>query len=126
MGRSNRFVPMTPHSLIQFIQSRRFPLGTEKETQAAIEAELRAEGHAFLREHRFSDEDIVDFFFPETGLAAEVKVKKGARAIHAQLERYCGHSEVRSIVLVTNAAMGLPASILGKPARMVSLGRGWL
>ncbi len=117
---------MTPQDLIQFIRTRRFPLGTEKETQAAIAGELAANGHAFLREHRLSDGDIVDFFFPATGLAAEVKIKKGARAIFAQCERYCEHADVKTLVLVTNAAMGLPATILGKPAHLVSLGRGWL
>lgn len=117
---------MTPQALLTFIHARRFPLGNEKETQAAMAGELRREGIAFEREWRLSEQDIPDFFFRSTGLVVEVKIKKGARAIYSQIERYCEHDSVQGIVLVTNAAMGLPRLILGKPAFLVSLGRAWL
>ncbi len=117
---------MTPQSLLAFVNARRFPLGTEKAAQAALEKELRKAGIEHRREFRLSAEDIVDFMFPDTGLVAELKMKKSPGAIYEQCRRYCLHEGVTGLVLVTNAAMGLPPTIEGKPAYVASLGRGWL
>jgi len=116
---------MPPHQIIDFLRRRRFPMGTEKELQAAIEAELAKNGIPHTREHRLTERDIPDFSFAG-GVFLEAKIKGSARAIHAQLARYCEHEEVRAIILATNVAMGLPPEINGKPAYLVSLGRAWL
>lgn len=117
---------MTPQALVAFVNARRFPLGTEKAVQADLSSELTKAGIAHRREFRLSGKDIVDFMFPETGLVAELKIQKSPGAIYDQCRRYCEHDAVTGLVLVTNAAMGLPATIAGKPAYVASLGRGWL
>ena len=38
----------------------------------------------------------------------------------------CGYERVGALVVVTNAAMGFPAAIEGKPIFVHELGKGWL
>lgn len=60
------------------------------------------------------------------GIAVEVKINGSRRDIYRQCERYCVHPEVVGLVLATVRAGALPATIAGKPALVVSLGRAWL
>jgi hypothetical protein len=60
------------------------------------------------------------------GIAIEVKIGGSRRAIFRQLERYCEHKSVGSIVLATNVPMTLPCEINGKPTSIANLGMGWL
>lgn len=102
----------------------RYPLNSEKELQAAIEAHLEFTGTAFTREHILGPGDIVDFMIG--GVAVEVKIKGQRRAIFRQCERYAAHESVLGILLVTNVAMGFPPEVLGKPTAVLNLGRAWL
>lgn len=111
--------------ITRVIQSNRFPLTDEKQTQAQIADALTKAGIVFEREARLSESDIVDFL-TEDGIAVEAKIKGQRRAIFRQLERYATHGNVRAIVLVTSVAMCLPEAIDGKPARVASLSQGWL
>lgn len=117
----------TPTEICRVIAAGRYDLSNEAAVQAGIDQLLvDAFGReAVRREHRLSPFDRPDFMIG--GVAVEVKVR-GARPalIWKQLKRYAAYEAVSAVVLVTNRAMGLPASIDGKPAWYVSLGRAWL
>lgn len=115
---------MTPQQLVQFIQARRFPLTSEKPLQAAIAGEFAAAGIQYEREVDLGGGDIIDFMVGGVGI--EVKIKGQRRAIYYQCARYCEHAEVQALVLATNAAMGMPEKVNGKPVFIANLGRGWL
>jgi hypothetical protein len=103
---------------------RRLPLSNEQALQWAIAGAFDQDGIAYLREHRLSAADVVDFFC--CGIVVEVKIKGSKIAIYRQCERYCRHEEVAGLVLATNLAMTLPPLIAGKPARIADLSRAWL
>jgi hypothetical protein len=104
---------------------QRLPVGDEKLLQDAIANVLAEGGIPFRREVRLNAHDIVDFMI-DGGIALEIKIKGGKTAIYYQCRRYCEHAEVAAIVLATNLAMGLPATINDKPAYVAALGEGWL
>ena len=110
--------------IIHLIQTRRLPLSAEKPLQAALAREFELAGIVAAREVDLGGGDMIDFMIGGIGL--EVKIKGQRRAIYRQCERYCGHDRVVTLVLATNAAMGLPAWIGGKPVHIASLSRGWL
>lgn len=112
--------------ILQILRSGRFDYTTEAELQAAIEGWLEGHGLVFEREHILGPEDRPDFFFIETGIALECKVKGSRMAIYRQLERYAQHCVVRGIILVTGRAMTCPPEINGKPVRVHSIGEAWL
>jgi hypothetical protein len=115
-------------AVIAVLASRRFRLSSEYVLQADIEASLSASGLTFKREHRLSAQDRVDFFGQVDchGIAIEVKIAGGKHEIYRQCKRYCEHSAVTALVLVTNVAMALPQVIEGKPTAVVMPGRAWL
>lgn len=115
---------MTPREIVNFIQCRRWPLTDEKTLQAAMAEELARAGVEASREVNLGDGDIIDFVIGDVGV--EVKIKGQRRAIYRQCERYCQHEEIRSLVLATNAAMGMPSDINGRSILVASLGRGAL
>jgi hypothetical protein len=43
-----------------------------------------------------------------------------------QLARYAAYPEVEFLLLATSRAMRMPATIGGKPCRVLNLGRAWL
>lgn len=108
--------------VLAILRSRRFPLTTEKATQAAVAEAFDAEGIAYEREARLAKGDIVDFRLG--GLVIEVKLAGAKRAIHRQCLRYCAHPEVEALILAT--ARNLPLPGIAKPTFVVSLGRAWL
>lgn len=114
----------TARAIVRLIETLRLPLSREKELQRALTPYLERFGLPVLREHHLIDGDIIDYLVGEVGI--EIKIKGQRRAIYRQCERYCRHDAVQALVLATNAAMGLPATIAGKPVFVASLGRGWL
>jgi hypothetical protein len=108
------------------LSAGRFDLDDEKACQAQIDSWLGCRVPRVVeREYRLSDADIPDFFIE--GVVVEVKMNSARRpAVLAQLERYARHDQVTDLILVTNRALNLPATISGKPVRTVSLGRAWL
>lgn len=112
------------YSLVNVLASTRFPAGPEKLLQEAVADALTDAGIAFEREFRLNDHDIIDFLV--AGIGIEVKIKGARRAIYRQLQRYAESDAVKSLVLLSSVAMGLPPEIDGKPVTIVSLGRAWL
>lgn len=117
---------LTPGAVVGLLRGLRLPLHDEIRTQADIAAAFAAAGWDFAREHRLDRSRKLDFFLPAIGLAVEVKVKGGKRAMHDQCLRYCEHPDVRCLVLATAVATGFPPELAGKPCFVASLGRGWL
>ena len=103
---------------------QRFDLASEKELQFKIKIVLSKNGVAAEAEHRFTPNDIVDFFID--GIAIEVKIKGSAAEIFKQCERYCQFEEVKELLLITNRSMGFPKEINGKPCYVLNLGNAWL
>lgn len=115
---------MTPREIVAFIEARRLSLTSEKRAQQDLESELVRAGIEHRREVRLSRHDIIDFMIGAVGI--EMKIKGQRREIYAQCARYCEHSEVKALVLATNAAMGMPTEICGKPVLIARLGIAWL
>ncbi len=108
--------------------SARADLSSEKAAQADLAAVLlaRLPGVSVEREVRLSSHDVVDIMV-DGSVAVEVKLRGQPKAsIYRQLKRYAAHDRVKSLILVSNIAMGLPPEIEGKPTGFVSLGRSWL
>ena len=115
---------MTAEAIVTLLRRHRFRMDNEKLLQGQIETVLKANDVAHAREHRLAPGDIVDFLAGD--IAIECKIKGQRRAIYRQCERYCAFESVGSFILVTNAAMGMPKEIAGKPIYVVDLGRSWL
>ncbi|TAJ46053.1 MAG: hypothetical protein EPO54_06225 [Brevundimonas sp.] len=124
--------PVRPfvQALMDCLSTGRFDLDDEKACQAQIgqwltdhlSADLRTE---LMAEHRLSSRDIPDFFI--LGIVIEVKMNRSREAdVLRQLSRYADHPEVLELILLTNRAVRAPATINGKPLRVISLGRAWL
>lgn len=110
--------------LFTVLSRTKFPATPEKDVQAAVADALTDAGIAFEREVRLNDHDIIDFLV--AGVGIEVKIKGARRAIYRQLQRYAESDAVKSLVLLSSVAMGLPPEIDGKPVTILSLGRAWL
>lgn len=113
------------------LERERHPLSSERRLQEAIAETFRRCRLAFEREVHVGPGDIVDFFVSvageaPAGIAVEVKISGGRRDIYGQCARYCAHAGVSGLVLATAKPGALPATIAGKPARVVNLGRAWL
>lgn len=115
---------MTSAQIARLIERRRLPLTDEKRCQEALAVEFAAAGILAEREVNLGDGDIIDFMIGNIGL--EIKLSGQRRAIYRQCKRYVLHARVSSLVLATNAAMGLPALMNSKDVTVVSLARGWL
>ncbi|WP_252109094.1 MULTISPECIES: hypothetical protein [unclassified Halomonas] len=115
-------------ALLDFLAGVRLNSATEKQAQADLEQALAETGWIFQREWRLSDRDIPDFVVRvnETVIVIELKTRAQRKRIYRQLERYAQHNQVDAVVLLTGTAMQLPSEISGKPARVASMGAGWL
>ncbi|WP_213664109.1 hypothetical protein [Stutzerimonas stutzeri] len=111
-----------------FCSKLRLDMALEKRAQADLESALHAAGLEFEREKPLSKRDIPDFLVKVEGItvALELKTRAQRKAIFRQLERYSEHGMVDCLLLMTGTAMGLPSTINGKPAAVVSMGGGWL
>ena len=115
---------MNAVGLVKFLGSFQFPLSDEKRLQAEMAVQFEKAAIRFSREVRLGEGDIIDFMVGSIGI--EVKIKGRKIDIYRQIERYCGHQVITSLVLATNVAMGMPAEVSGKPVFVVNLGRAWI
>ena len=121
--------PELAEAVIAELRRWRFRLDDEAALQGQIHDKLVAAGFAATREVRLGPADRIDLLVgPEDGPAVgvEVKIKGQRRSIYRQCARYCGHARIGALVVVTNAAMGFPPEIEGKPIFVHGLGKGWL
>lgn len=122
-------LPVPVDLICRVLASGRLDLTNEKATQRDIHELLAAALPATLeveREVRLSARDIPDFVVGGE-VVIEVKIRRAsAREALAQAQRYAAHDTVRAIIVATNRAMLLPATVCGKELRVVGLGRAWL
>ena len=112
-------------TLVKLLASHKFTLHSEKELQREIlDLLIRSIDILVNREYRLDSNNIIDFYCDGVGIV--VKIKGNRKEIFKQCQRYCEFDEIKSLVLVTNRAMGLPAIINNKPCVVVNLGMGWL
>lgn len=110
--------------IMSLLKGRRFDLHNEKALQNQIEQVLRLADIPPGREHRLSDDSIIDFLAISIGI--EVKIKGTPKEIFKQCQRYCEFEQVQQLLLVTNKQIMLPAELNGKPTRTFNLGLAWL
>ncbi|WP_253476441.1 hypothetical protein [Natronocella acetinitrilica] len=111
------------------LDGARLSLTREKRTQAEIGDLLERAGLAARREVVLDAVSVIDFLVGdecEAGVGIEVKLRAPRMAIYRQLERYAASPAIGGLLLVSNTAISLPGTIGGKPARVLSLGAGWL
>ncbi|MEG3764941.1 hypothetical protein [Alteromonas sp. 14N.309.X.WAT.G.H12] len=116
--------PISPiHALMELLRRGKFDYADEKICQSQIETFLRENRVSFIREYNVGN-GIIDFFFPRTGIAMEVKASKtwSKVKVYRQCERYCEHEQVKGLVLASGKAQGLPLEIKNKPVRVFQLG----
>ena len=115
---------MTIDAICDLLASRRVPLTSERATQDAIAEVLASAGLAFTREHSLGGFGRIDFLLGNIGLEVKVAHISSPREIHRQLVRYARSPEIAHLVLATGRSVQLGE--IGKPHRVVSLGRAWL
>lgn len=111
-------------TIYQSLSQYKFCVTDEKTLQGEISQVLANLGIPHKREVRLSNRDIIDFMIE--GMGIEIKIKGTANDIYRQCQRYCEHSKVQQLLLVTNRAMGFPSKINGKPCYVLHLGKSWL
>lgn len=110
--------------IVSLLGRQRFRMDNEKLLQQQVGLVLITAGIAFEREHVLSPGSRIDFLAGDVGIEAKIKGRR--RAILRQCERYCAHDAIAALIVITNAAMGLPPEIAGKPLYVVELGKAWL
>lgn len=114
--------------LVRSLSRPRFDLDDEKACQAQMHDWLVEQfpERKVERERRLGlGSSIADFFVE--GVAIEVKMNRARPAdILAQIKRYAEWPEVSAVIVATNRALRLPATLSGKPVFGVSLGRAHL
>ena len=110
--------------IIKLLSNKKFILNDEKELQKSIENIFISNNVSYEREYVLDKKNRPDFFID--GIAIEIKIKGGAKAIYKQCERYCGFEKVSSLILVTGRSMGFPSDINGKDCYLINLGKAWL
>ncbi|MGR5347289.1 hypothetical protein [Vibrio mediterranei] len=114
-------------AITELLQRTSLDAQDEKHAQAQLSGILESLAVKFEQEYPLGD-GIVDFYFPESGLALELKAltKQGKMDVYRQCRMYCKDERVKGIVLATGRHQGLPDTIEGKPAAVCALGTGGL
>lgn len=101
----------------------RFNFINEKELQAGMAKAFARMEEPFEREYKLSDEDIVDFYWPNKKVGLEAKIDHSLSDLTRQLFRYCQHTSILGILVVTSKARlaNLPEEMSNKPVRCHSL-----
>lgn len=111
--------------VVRHLRVQRYRVGQELLLQDDIETSLRFLQIAFEREVRLAPGDRIDFLL-DGGIGIEAKTRCPRRSIYRQLERYAGRDQITALILITGTALGLPASVKGKPLFYISTGRASL
>ncbi len=108
------------------LRTARLASSNEAALQISIRDVLTAAKFDFEREKALGPRDRPDFLLAGGAIVLEAKARYPKKQIYRQLERYAAHDGVEVLILVTATAMGMPATINGKPVHVVSLGMGAL
>ena len=111
--------------IVDALASVRMPAQPEEyDIHAQVASALGAAGLEYEHEYRLGPRCRIDFRVGRVG----IEVKKGRPAsseLAKQLTRYLASDELGAVVVVTQRVTHVPASISGKPVRLISLNRLW-
>ena len=111
--------------IVDALASVRMPAQPEEyDIHAQVASALGAAGLPYEHEYRLGPRCRIDFRVGRVG----IEVKKGRPAsseLAKQLTRYLVSDELDAVVVVTQRVTHVPASISGKPVRLISLNRLW-
>lgn len=101
----------------------RFNFSNEKDLQAGMRRVFETLGEEFSAEHHLSDDDIVDFYFPNKKVGIEAKIDHSLSDLTRQIHRYVQHESILGILVVTSKTRlaNLPEEMNNKPIRCHSL-----
>ena len=118
---------VTPERIINILKTQRFVFKDEKDLQFQISTTLTNLEINHGREFEFIPGcgDIIDFMIPDY-IGMEIKIKGGKTDIYKQIRRYCKHSTILHLILVTTRNMQLPKDIEGCKCYVVNLNQAWL
>ena len=99
----------------------------ERTLYPSLEQCLTEAGLTYVRERVLTPKSRVDFYFPDTCIAMEVKVQGTPATVLRQLARYAEVAEVAALLLVTTVGKlsRVPDTIAGKPVRSLRLAGGF-
>ena len=108
------------------IRGHAYAFQDESDLQEGIAAALGAADFSYLREHRLSPKDRIDFFLFSLGIGVEAKIDGGISALTRQLHRYAQSDEIVALLVVTSrfALATLPPTLNGQPVRATVIARG--
>ena len=112
-------------AIVAALASVRMPAQPEEyDIHAAVAGALSAAGLDYEHEYKLGPRRRIDFRVGRVG----IEVKKGRPAsseLREQLRRYLESDALDAVIVVTQRVTALPATICGKPVRLVSLNRLW-
>ncbi len=112
-------------AIVAALASVRMPAQPEEyDIHAAVAEALAEAGLEYEHEYRLGPRRRIDFRVGRVG----IEVKKGRPAsseLREQLRRYLESDALDAAIVVTQRVTALPATICGKPVRLVSLNRLW-
>ncbi len=112
-------------AIVAALASVRMPAQPEEyDIHAAVAGALAEAGLEYEHEYRLGPRRRIDFRVGRVG----IEVKKGRPAsseLREQLRRYLESDALDAVIVVTQRVTALPATICGKPVRLVSLNRLW-
>lgn len=111
--------------LLNALNATRFHFSTEDELQRGVAEKLTKLGIEFIREHQLDKRSRVDFYIPHLKVGIECKIAGSLAEIAAQVQRYCLHEDIASIIVISrrgNVAQ-IPDEVAGKPVHKITLWR---
>lgn len=113
--------------MVQVLRAFRFHYSSEEDLQRGVEEALKRNEIPYVPEHRLGDAGRIDFFV-DGWIGIEIKVKGTPAEVGAQIVRYCAHSDIRALILVTGkTSLGrLPKELMGKEVHSVALWESFL
>jgi hypothetical protein len=97
------------------------PGSTEEQFQNAVERVLTNKEIPHKREYVAAPGERIDFYLTRSHIAVELKLWTNAAAALRQLKRYADLPQVFAVVLVSRRPIDLPATLSGKPVRLIAL-----
>ena len=113
------------HTVLSALEELRSPFAfTENDLHRMVEQRLTEAGIPFVHEARIGPGCRIDYLVDTIG----IEIKKGkpdASAVKKQLARYAACESVEAIVLLTQRAISVPETVMGKPVRVIVLNQLW-
>ena len=105
------------------LSNYRFNFSNEKELQVGLAKVFEALEEPFTAEHRLSDSDIIDFYWPGKKVGVEVKIDHTLSGLTRQIHRYVQHDAILGLLVVTSKPRltNMPEDMNNKPIRCHSL-----